>query len=109
MMENIFEEIKAERKRQNEKWGEQNHPMIFFSAAKNETRLQIEEKLKEHRNNCDIKDFCTWFDILMEEIYEAFLESEPEKQREEMIQVAAVAVQIIEYLDRKYKMEATRE
>jgi hypothetical protein len=36
----------------------------------------------------------------MEEVYEAFAETEPENQREEMIQVAAVAVQIIEYLDR---------
>jgi hypothetical protein len=37
----------------------------------------------------------------LEEVCETFLETEPEKQREEMIQVAAVAVQIIEYLDRR--------
>jgi hypothetical protein len=40
----------------------------------------------------------------MEEVCEAFAETEPEKQREEMVQVAAVAVQIIECLDRQ--MEA---
>jgi NTP pyrophosphatase (non-canonical NTP hydrolase) len=33
----------------------------------------------------------SWYTILMEEVYEAFAETEPEKQREEMIQVAAVA------------------
>jgi hypothetical protein len=42
----------------------------------------------------------SWFAILLEEVYEAFSETEPEKQREEMVQVSAVAVQIIEYLDR---------
>jgi NTP pyrophosphatase (non-canonical NTP hydrolase) len=45
-----------------------------------------------------------WHTILLEEVYEAFSETNPAKQREEMVQVAAVAVQIIEYLDRK--MEA---
>ena len=44
----------------------------------------------------------------MEEVYEVFVETEPEKQREEMIQVAAVAVQIIECLDRRME-EAERE
>jgi hypothetical protein len=44
-----------------------------------------------------------WFDILLEEICEAFCEEKPEKQRKEMIQVAAVAVCIIEYLDRENK------
>ncbi|MDR0731531.1 MAG: hypothetical protein LBF63_07675 [Treponema sp.] len=47
---------------------------------------------------------CCWSNILMEEVCEAFAETEPEKQREEMVQVAAVAVQIIECLDRQ--MEA---
>ncbi len=37
---------------------------------------------------------------MIEEVCEAFLETEPKKQCEEMIQVAAVFVQIIEYLDR---------
>jgi NTP pyrophosphatase (non-canonical NTP hydrolase) len=44
---------------------------------------------------------CSWFSILMEEIYEAFAEISIEKQREEMEQIAAVVVQIIECLDRK--------
>jgi hypothetical protein len=41
----------------------------------------------------------------MEEVLEAFLETSPEKQREEMIQVAAVAVAIIERLDRQIEGE----
>jgi hypothetical protein len=47
---------------------------------------------------------CCWFAILAEEVFEVFSETDPAKQREEMVQVAAVAVQVIEYLDRK--MEA---
>jgi hypothetical protein len=42
-----------------------------------------------------------WFYILDEEICEAFSETDPKKQREEMVQVAAVAVAIIDYLDRR--------
>lgn len=40
----------------------------------------------------------TWMEILREEIAEAFKESDPEKLREELIQVAAVAVSWAEKL-----------
>jgi hypothetical protein len=50
----------------------------------------------------------TWAHILLEEVFEAFTETAPAKQREEMVQVAAVAVAIIEYLDRK-KIEESRK
>jgi len=96
----ILSEICAERRRQDEKFGEQNHP--FFSSRnkaypeeltlKNQLKL-IRERIQEAKYG--------WFDILVEEICEAFLETEPEKQRKEMIHVAAVAVAIIEYLDRR--------
>jgi hypothetical protein len=46
-----------------------------------------------------------WANILLEEVYEAFAETDPEKQREEMIQVAAVAVQIIEFLDKNMEVK----
>jgi SpoVK/Ycf46/Vps4 family AAA+-type ATPase len=51
----------------------------------------------------------SWSNILMEEVYEAFAETGPEKQREELVQVAAVAVEIIEYLDRKKEAERERQ
>jgi hypothetical protein len=37
----------------------------------------------------------------MEEVYEAFSETIPEKQRAELIQTAAVVVQILEWIDRR--------
>jgi hypothetical protein len=105
MMENIFEEIKAERRRQDEKWGEQNHPMLpeLFSldgCRRSMEVLKRENELASKRGkNC-------WYHILAEEALEVFAETEPEKQRAEMIQVAAVAVAIIECLDRKLADEA---
>jgi len=99
MIDNIFEEIRAERKRQDEKWGEQNHPMLGTNAG-DLTRDDLKKVLEELKkmNETEMKN---WLNILDEEVCEAFLETEPEKQREEMLQVAAVAVAIIECLDRR--------
>jgi hypothetical protein len=88
----IFLEVSRECKKQDEKWGEQNHEMCICKIYKS-----LQEDIKK-LNNSEVK---TWDNILLEEFYEAFAETEPEKQREEMIQVAAVAVQIIECLERR--------
>lgn len=69
----IVNEIKEERQRQDNKWGEQNH----FAYK--------------------------WLAILSEEVGEAAkaaLEEKPLEYREELIQVAAVAVAAIESLHR---------
>ena len=95
-IDSIFEEIRAERQRQDEKWGEQNHQML-------DKRVPI-EIIKEGADNCraiNESERKSWFSVLREEIYEAFAENEPEKQREELVQVAAVVVAIIECLDRR--------
>jgi hypothetical protein len=105
----IFAEIAQERIRQNEKWGEQNHSMVGKELLTNTDELfPSEEVLKTQLIHCRLRNNYNpgWFDILLEEVCEAFIETEPEKQREEMVQVAAVAVQIIEYLDRRIKEPA---
>jgi hypothetical protein len=92
----IFSEILQERIRQEEKWGEQNHPMLRFEPLEAvEKELELARRINAEFDNPD------WFHILLEEVYEAFAETDPAKQREEMVQAAAVAVQIIEYLDRR--------
>jgi hypothetical protein len=91
-----LKEIMRECERQDDKWGKQNHRMLFDLHTFIDEWL---ETFREDNNNPVYKK--TWFSILMEEVCEAFAETEPEKQREEMVQVAAVAVQIIECLDRK--------
>ena len=105
---NPVREIMRERERQDEKWGEQNHPMRGLgdnNIIKRGTILYpddstLKNTLSTFRYRNETKK-AGWFDILQEEVYEAFLETDPAKQREEMIQVAAVAVQIIECLDRR--------
>ena len=113
MSDSVFEEIRAERRRQDEKWDEQNHPMLgkhrnYVLANENfPSELALKETLSIHktRNETDKRG---WFDILIEEVCEAFLETEPEKQREKMVQAAAVAVAIIECLDRRINSEGKR-
>jgi len=108
MIDKIFEEIRAERKRQDEKFGEQNHSMLgrkctCFDAGETYPHIDIlRNQLTHTRARCGT-DRKGWFDILLEEVCEAFLETKPEKQRKEMLQVAAVAVAIIEYLDRRMR------
>jgi hypothetical protein len=113
-MRDIFEEIKAERKRQDEKWGEQNHPMLgverwsITNGVEYPAKDILENQLVLTRNRINDGKH-GWFDILLEEICGAFLESDSQKQRAEMIQVAAVAVAIIECLDRKIQGEEGNE
>jgi NTP pyrophosphatase (non-canonical NTP hydrolase) len=86
-----------EMERQNEKWGEQNHPMhndhLLYDCMR--SRAKLYKKINDNDSPH------SWFFILMEEVYEAFAETKPKKQREEIIQVAAVAIQIAECLERK--------
>lgn len=71
--DNVLEEVRRERKRQDDKWGEQNHPAEW------------------------------WFVILSEELGEvarALFEADLDQYRKEAVQVAAVAVAMVEALDR---------
>jgi hypothetical protein len=60
----IFRAIHEERIRQDEKWGEQNHPMlnIPFSAE------GMVEKERVYKRINDTKKDLSWFTILMEEV-----------------------------------------
>jgi hypothetical protein len=98
-MNYIFDEIKLERQRQDEKFGEQNLPMTpeVFSLDGCKQTLNT----MRHQNDLNLKNGkANWYHILAEELLEVFSETDPNKQREELIQVAAVAVAIIEGLDR---------
>ena len=73
-----LDEIKSERRRQDEKWGEQNHEPLY------------------------------WISILVEEVGEAakeVLENKYSNYRKELVQCAAVCVAAIESLDRNDENE----
>ncbi len=110
--EGIIFEILQERSRQDEKWGEQNHPSVDDESAMlgNEIcsyyRIPSEEAAKMA---CDYKfsiapsGVGSWTDILIEELSEAVSAPNDIKRREELIQLAACVVAHIECIDRKSK------
>jgi malonyl CoA-acyl carrier protein transacylase len=93
----ILGEIAEERQRQNERWGEQNHP--------DGTGTAMHQELVKHARAAVAKhvDFgmLSWQDILLEEVAEAFAETDPALLRAELVQVAAVATAWIEAIDRR--------
>lgn len=89
----VLRQVAVERRRQDMRWGEQNHKdgtgdLIYLELAEN--------KKRQNGDNA-----ATWTDILDEEVLEAFAESAPAKLRAELIQVAAVAVAWVEHIDRR--------
>jgi NTP pyrophosphatase (non-canonical NTP hydrolase) len=70
-MDRIIEEIKQERQRQDGKWGVQNHAPVFWAVILGEEYGEVCKAIQDHTN-----------------------------YREELIQVAAVALAAIECLDR---------
>lgn len=93
----VLHEVAAECGNQDSRWGEQNHPNgtggTYFKRMSNWARERCDRVHSEGRG--------TWEHILTEEFYEALAESDPAKLRAELIQVAAVAVQWVEALDRR--------
>ena len=92
----IYEEIWLERRRQDTKWGEQDH--------ENGTGKKFERTRDWARDRCNslfTAGTGTWFDILLEEVYEAAAEEDSKQLKEELYQVAAVAVAWIESIERK--------
>jgi NTP pyrophosphatase (non-canonical NTP hydrolase) len=86
-MTKIFEEIKQERKKQDKKWGIQNHIPIEWCAILGEETGEVQkEALETHFN---FKYYRKKRDYA--------------KYRKELIQVAAVAIAMIECLDRNNK------
>jgi len=101
----VLEEVLNERMRQEEKWGEQNHPDGTGPGVELDNRhgLYMDELANVHKNNTDLAakyGDLTYKDIFLEEVFEALAEEDKEKLREELVQTAAVAVAWIEKIDR---------
>lgn len=109
----VLMDVARERLRQMKKWGEQNHPLgmgpdttplnpyLNYEDATGETSAKDIADLFTALTDDNAKmGVLTWRDILLEEVFELLAEERADKVREEAIQVAAVAVAIVEYVDR---------
>lgn len=89
-------DVAAERDAQDAKWGEQNHPDGTGRPGSRQDAAYYRSVCKANGLGQD-----NWQNILAEEVYEAFAETDPAKLRDELIQVAAVAVAWVEAIDRR--------
>lgn len=94
----VYAELAAERGRQDDTFGEQNHPNHHFKPGDYRYAQQALEHTRQV--NADPATLC-WFGILLEEVYEAALAPGFTGLRAELVQVAAVAVAWIEAIDRR--------
>lgn len=105
----VLGEVLAERARQDERWGEQNHPdMSGDSTTQCDARDMFARWAQNYRDinsgQFDPRDSdprLDWTGILLEEVYEALAEDDSAKLRSELVQVAAVAAAWIESIDRR--------
>lgn len=91
---NILSDIVEERMRQDDKWGEDRDliPMHWLAILTEEVGELAQEIVKQVAVVPQITDKAYLFDVTQERM---------DRMRNEAIQVAAVAVAFIEYLDRK--------
>jgi malonyl CoA-acyl carrier protein transacylase len=94
----VLAEVRLERIRQELRWGQQNHPdgtgLPLAKGSADYARARCQTAAEDGS--------VTWEHILTEEHYEAMAEEDPTRLREELIQVAAVAVAWVEAIDRRH-------
>jgi len=101
--DSVLAEVKAERKAQDERFGVQDHPLIggpFVPAQRNAYAGHAAEwkrinDTRVRRNQLGMDG------IALEEVFELFESTTLEHARGEAVQLAAVAVMIVESIDRK--------
>lgn len=98
-MKSVILDIIDERVRQDAKHGPQNWPDGTGRPPDPVTAAASRDRCDRAFEN----GRGTWRDILQEEVDEAFAEHDLQKLRTELVQVAAVAVNWIEALDRRSK------
>lgn len=101
----IVHEVLFETDKQIEKWGVQDHPMgtgpeqrLLRHTDINldlRTGSELERIFRNKTDRLFKEGTGTYWDILLEEVFESGSEDDPEKLEVELIQVAAVAVSMI--------------
>ncbi|WP_240809981.1 nucleoside triphosphate pyrophosphohydrolase [Actinomadura sp. WMMA1423] len=93
----VLADVAAEREAQDRMWGVQEFPDGTGSAF-----TARAEEAKQECATAGSRGELTWRHILAEEFFEALAETDPGNLRGELVQTAAVAVQWIQSLDRRY-------
>jgi hypothetical protein len=94
----VLKDLMDERFRQHETHGDQSHLPDGTGGTYWERLATIE---RMHCERAFMRGSGTYRHILAEEVAEAFAESDPALLRAELVQVAAVAVQWIEAIDKR--------
>lgn len=105
----VLTEVVTERDRQDTRWGEQNHQDTRYvhdehNVAERRMAVLRTKTARENYTAGVLAEKINWSDILNEEVCEALEEAafkREERLREELIQVAAVAVAWIQAIDRR--------
>jgi hypothetical protein len=108
----VLYEVSGERRRQDAKWGQQNHPDMWpeyadYYRAEYSVKADFwkqtntERVLQANAAGTPSDRNAAWDGVLLEEVYEALAEEDAAKIRAELVQVAAVAVNWIEAIDRR--------
>lgn len=93
----LLQEVRAERARQDQKWGEQNHP---DGTGQYPETIDADVARMACQNAAE-GGYLDWMHILREEVAEAFAESDPARLRAELVQVVSVGVAWIQAIDRR--------
>lgn len=100
-MEHILQQIIHERQRQNAKFGEQNHsPIEWIGILMEEVGEVAKEAIDYHFKNPYLNEIGELQETLDNDVVQHI---RIEDYRKELIQVASVAVAMIECLDRNQK------
>lgn len=94
----VLDEVFAERVRQHDRWGQQDLPDGEGSPQVDQHTLLL---IRAANASAVADGTLTWDLVLLEEVAEALVETDPVKRRAELIQVAAVAASWVEALDRR--------
>lgn len=96
----VLAEVRAERRAQYEKWGQQDRPSlpVDFDISMAKLNERVAKSMVETASALGTLSF---HDILFEEIHEAVASENEEDMRAELIQVAATAVAWVEAIDRR--------
>lgn len=108
---NILQLVNNEVFKQHEKWGQQNHPSLdpvlmnrvgscTPERMSEEYEIPTENRAKFKCENAFKYNSGTWAHIAVEELSESISEFDPEKRKQELIQLAAVCVSWIDSIDR---------